>query len=139
MKRSSLFFLLLFFAIPLPSAQAASYVVKNLELNGGGSSFVRDLTVSSSGSDLYVRTFVTPLPGSDRRHKVTLSGLPSNVSSVSYSISSSDCSSISNVSLTSGGFSYEFPGNCDGVLVARYLTAGISDGTHTFSAVVTDC
>lgn len=139
MKRFFLPFLPFLATLAFPSADAASYAVKNLDLNGGGASFARDLTVSSSGSDLYVRTFVTPLSGFERRHKVTLSGMPSGVSAISYSTANSDCSSFSNVSITSGGFSYEFPGNCDGVVAARYRTAGIADGTYTLSAIVTDC
>ena len=118
----------------------AGYSVKNLDLNDqGGASYVRDLTVSSSGSFVFVRSFISPDASSQRKQRVGISNLPSGLVSVSYSVTDSDCSSISNVSTWNTGFSYEFPGNCDGVFVAKYRTSGVTAGPHTFSATVTDC
>lgn len=126
-------------AIASVSTVSAGYAVKNLDLNdSGGSSYVRDLTVSASGSDVFVQAFVAPTGTSARPHRVTVSGLPAQLVPVSYSTADSDCASIANVSQSSGGFSFDFPGNCDGVLTARYRTSGVTTGTHSFSATVTD-
>lgn len=116
----------------------AGYAVKNLDLNdSGGSSYVRDLTVSASGSDMFVQAFVSPTSPSARPHRVTVSGLPSGLTPVSYSTADSDCASIS-VSQYVSGFAYDFPGNCDGAVTARYRTHGVGMGSHSFSATVTD-
>lgn len=116
----------LFSAFAFATANAG-YAVENLDLNdSAGASYARDIVVSTSGSDVFVRSFVTPTAPNDRKHRVNVSSLPAGLTPVSYSVTDSDCSAITNASIWSTGFSYEFPGDCDGVFVARFKTSGLS-------------
>lgn len=68
-----------------------------------------------------------------------MSGLPSGLVPLSISTADSDCASLSNVNVLASGFSFDFPGDCDGIAIAKYRTSGVSVGTYAFSAVVDDC